>query len=46
MRFVARISSFLLDSAVALFGAAIMGMSVTMFDHDIQTAKKESKKHD
>ena len=46
MRFVSRISSFLLDSAVALLGAAFVGMSVTMFGHDIQIAKKESKKHD
>lgn len=48
MRFVAKISSFLLDSAVALLGLSLIGASAQMFANDIRVAKekKEEKKHD
>lgn len=46
MRFVAKISSFLLDTAVTLVGAAFIGAGVIMFGHDIRVAKKEGQKHE
>ena len=46
MKFIAKVSSFLLDSAVALLGLSFVGASAQMFANDIRVAKekKEDKK--
>ncbi len=44
MKFVAKISSFMLDTAVALLGMAFVGASAQMFANDIQASKKGDKK--
>ena len=43
MRFITRISSFLLDSAVSLIGMAFVGLGVSMFDNDIKVMKKDKE---
>lgn len=45
MKFVAKISAFMLDTAVALLGMAFVGVSAQMFAHDIQVSKKGDKKN-
>lgn len=45
MRFVSKICSFMLDTAVALLGLSFIGASAQMFAHDIRVARKE-KQHD
>ena len=48
MSFITKVTSFLLDSAVALLGFSFLGASAQMFANDIRVAKekKEEKKHD
>ena len=41
MKFVTKIASFMLDTAVTLFGAAFVGVGITMFSSDMRVAKKE-----
>lgn len=43
MRFITRISSFLLDSAVSLIGMAFVGLGVSMLDNDIKVMKKDKE---
>jgi hypothetical protein len=45
MKLVEKISSFILDTAVALLGMAFVGVSAQMFAHDIQVSKKGDKKN-
>ena len=43
MRFIAMVSSFLLDSAVTLCGMAFIGAGAIMFGNDIKAAKKDKE---
>lgn len=43
MRFMTKIASFMLDTAVTLFGAACVGVGITMFSSDMRVAKKEKE---
>lgn len=46
MRFIAKISSFMLDAAVTLVGMAFVGAGAIMFGNDIKVAKGEKKHGD
>lgn len=43
MKFVTKIASFMLDTAVSLFGVACVGLGITMFTSDMRVAKKEKE---
>lgn len=46
MKFVARISSFMLDAAIGLIGMAFVGISTQLFTNDIRATKKEGKRNE
>lgn len=46
MKFIAAVSSFLLDSAAGLLGMAFIGCSAIMFGNDIRAIKKNKKQEE